>query len=169
MCHIRPKKNFCLGTYTVIFRLCGLAWREVSKKNLATYPSAKDAVLIHPSDSILRRLYHKAFAHISTARIKGVELSTIKAMQYAMSMSGRNRSIRQTLPRLLGQLNFNAHAWWRKHSRNSDITRRSQLPRPHRPGAGLEYTKTLNYETTAKILGGFITEIYSASRRKLQR
>jgi len=52
------------------FQIVSVGGEPSLEKKLAKYPSASDVVILHPSDSILRKLYHNAFAHISTGRIK---------------------------------------------------------------------------------------------------
>jgi glycosyltransferase involved in cell wall biosynthesis len=128
-------------------------------------PSAKDAVLIHPSDSILRKLYHHAFAHISTARIKGVELSTIEAMQCRcpVVIVQYDNPYRDYWGNCISTPTLDGESLQEIVTLLEDPNTRARIGQ-----AGLEYTKALSYETTAKILGGFITEIYGASRRKLQ-
>lgn len=133
------------------------------EKRLQKYPAAQDAILLHPSDSILRKLYHNAFAHISTARIKGVELSNIEAMQCGcpVVIVQYENPYRDSWGNCISTPRLDGEALQEIVTLLEDTNTRNLMRQ-----AGLEYTKSLSYENTAKALGEFITEIYTQSTLK---
>ena len=131
---------------------------ELALENkLASYPSARDTVILHPSDSILRKLYHHAFAHISTARIKGLELSNIEAMQCGcpVVIVQYDNPYRDYWGNCISTPTLEGEALQEIVTLLENRNIRELIGE-----AGLAYTRTLSYENTARVLGEFITDIY---------
>jgi hypothetical protein len=128
------------------------------EKHLIPYPSAKDAVLTHPTDPLLRKLYNNAFAHVSLARIKGNELSSIEAMQCGC-------------PNLIVHYNNPWNKLWDNCITtpilNGEILQevinllKDRNTTDAIKEAGYMHVKNLNWHDTAKRLAEFITETYS--------
>jgi hypothetical protein len=148
------------------FQIVSVGGAPHLEKKLQNYPAGQDAVLLHPSDSILRKLYHHAFAHISTARIKGVELSNIEAMQCGcpVVIVQYDNPYREYWGNCISTPRLDGEALQEIVTLLEDTNTRSLIRQ-----AGLDYTKSLSYENTAKILGEFITRIYNESKSKSQK
>lgn len=148
------------------FQVVCVGGGKVLEKRLTAYPAAHDAILLHPYDSILKKLYHHAFAHISTTRIKGTELSTIEAMQCRC-------------PVVIVQYDNPHRDYWNNCILTPQLDGEAleeiitlledQNTRNLVGDAGHSYTSTLSYENTAEVLGAFITEIYRNSSVQSQK
>jgi len=141
------------------FQIVSIGGQVYLEKELSKYPSARDAVLLSPSDSILKKLYSLAFAHISTARIKGVELSNIEAMQCKcpVVIVQYDNPFRDYWKNCIITPTLDGESLQEIVTLLEDTNTRNSVAQ-----AGIDYTNTLSWENAAKKLGMFIRELFTA-------